>query len=134
MGLVSEMREKVVLLILGWLFGLLGPTVVDAIRVRRTVGAIKRSLALELAELQIRVAGTTWSLAAYIGGVDRSFLEWLKAVHDRYRGVRGDTTNGCEYRADAKSIRRRNRYIHSAACRKRPFPGPPFTKIPDAGA
>lgn len=91
MTFTAEVGEKVVLLVLGWLFGLVGPAVVDAIRTRRTVRAIKKSLLLELAELQIRVGGAAWYLAAYIGAVDRNYLEWLKAVHDRYRGVRGDT-------------------------------------------
>jgi hypothetical protein len=76
--------EKLVILVVGWLLGLLGPAVVDAIRRKRENQLGRQALLSELREL-----GSTLALAAYgirmdQGSVDRRFLEWLKLDLERF--------------------------------------------------
>ena len=50
--------EKILLLLLGWLFGLLSPAIVDAIRKYREAKELKVALWTELRELRYRLACT----------------------------------------------------------------------------
>jgi hypothetical protein len=79
-----DLLEKLALLTIGWLLGLLGPIVVDAIRRRRENELGQRALMSELREV-----GTTLALAAYgirmdQGKVDKTFVDWLKTDMERF--------------------------------------------------
>lgn len=78
------LREKLALLVIGWLMGLLAPAIVDAIKRRRDNARGREAILSELREV-----GTTLSLAAYgvrtdEGRVSREFLEWLKSDFEHY--------------------------------------------------
>jgi len=80
----APLFEKLAILVVGWLLGLLAPVIVDAIRRRRENTLGRQALLSELQEL-----GTTLALAVYgirtdQGRVDRPFLEWLKADVERH--------------------------------------------------
>ena len=75
----ADLFEKIALLFVGWLLGLLGPIIVESIKRKRedTLGRV--AILSELKDL-----ATTLALAAYgvhlrQGTFDRTFLEWLKA-------------------------------------------------------
>ena len=75
----DDLFEKIALLFVGWLLGLLGPIIVESIKRKRedTLGRV--AILSELKDL-----ATTLALAAYgvhlrQGTFDRVFLEWLKA-------------------------------------------------------
>lgn len=84
---MNDFWQKIVLLIIGWLFGLLGPAVVDLIRTRRHITSLKAALITELQELEIRLAESAFYLAERTGKLDRTFLRWLLAAYERYRGA-----------------------------------------------
>jgi hypothetical protein len=82
----TDTLEKVLFLFLGWLVGLLSPIIVDAIRRRREIKEVKAALIVELLDLQYRLAMTAYVIEIRIGGYDRQFLEWFKAILERYQG------------------------------------------------
>lgn len=74
----DDILEKLVLLLFGWLLGLLAPVIVDAIKKRRENSLGRTAIISELNEL-----ASTLGLAAYatkldLGTVDKPFIEWLK--------------------------------------------------------
>ncbi len=78
------MFEKLSILLLGWLLGLLAPVINDAIRSRRENELGRQAVLGELREL-----GTTLALAAFAvrtdqGTADRKFLEWVKSDMERF--------------------------------------------------
>lgn len=78
------MFEKLSILLLGWLLGLLAPVITDVIRSRRENELGRQAVLSELGEL-----GNTLALAAFgvrvdQGSLDRKFLEWLKSDMERF--------------------------------------------------
>lgn len=82
--------QGILLLILGWLMGLLSPIVVDGIKKRRQVKQIIMGIQIELSEVRIKLAATAGQLAFRFGGFDRPFLIWLKSVIKSYNGLHVD--------------------------------------------
>ena len=74
----EDFVEKVALLFVGWLLGLLGPIVVDAIRRRRENVLGQAAILTELHELAEMLALAAYAVKADLGTVDRAFLEWIK--------------------------------------------------------
>jgi hypothetical protein len=65
------------LLIFGWLLGLLSPAIVDEIRRRRETAAVRAALKSELHELRYRLGLAVYFLRMRFGEVDRDFLVWV---------------------------------------------------------
>lgn len=76
--------EKLALLILGWLLGLLGPIIVDSIKRRRENTLGRAAILGELNELAGVLAIAAFKARMRLGTVDRTFLEWLKATLEQY--------------------------------------------------
>jgi hypothetical protein len=78
--------EKMLLLTLGWLLGVLGPIVTDAIKKSRENRQVKVALAAELLEVSYKLALANYSVNIHFGTVDRPYLHWLQGVTSNYRG------------------------------------------------
>lgn len=78
--------EKLLFLALGWLLGMLGPVVTDAIKKRRENIQVRVALAAELREVSYKLALANYLINIHFGTVDRSYLEWLRSVTLHYKG------------------------------------------------
>jgi hypothetical protein len=79
--------DNIALVLFGWLLGMLGPAAVEAIRIRRLVRATEAALAVELDELQIRLADNVFYIADHMGVFDHKLVRWLLASYREYRGL-----------------------------------------------
>ena len=79
--------EKVLLLILGWLFGLLSPAIVDSIRKRREAKEVKIAIWMELQESQYRLAQTVYFIEMRYGQPNRELVKWIQLTMKEYRGL-----------------------------------------------
>lgn len=77
--MAEDTFEKLAYLALGWLLGLLGPVIADAIKRRRENNLGRIAILNELRELGSVLAVAAYGVRASQGTVDRKFLEWLKA-------------------------------------------------------
>jgi len=75
------------LLILGWLFGLLSPAILEAIRKRREAKEIKFALQAEIQELQYHLVHTICLIEVLYGKADRQLFEWARSATKHYRSV-----------------------------------------------
>ena len=82
--MTDETIEKFVILILGWLLGLLGPAVVDSIKRQRENARGRVAILSELGELAGVLAIAAYGVRMHLGTVDRKFLEWLKSTLELY--------------------------------------------------
>ena len=82
--LEAPLPEKITLLVLGWLFGLLGPVIVDSIRRRRENDLGRQAILSELRELGSTLAPAAYGIRMAQGRVDRKFLDWLKFDMERF--------------------------------------------------
>lgn len=78
--------EKILFLLLGWAFGLLGPAIVDAIKRQREVIQVRNALLGELHEVKYRLALSAYYTEKRFGAVDRPYLQWLRCIVLEYKG------------------------------------------------
>ena len=76
--------DKLAFLALGWLLGLLGPVIVDAIKRRRENTLGRAAILNELTELVGVLAIAAYGARMRLGTADRAFLEWLKVTLEQY--------------------------------------------------
>ena len=76
--------DKLAFLALGWLLGLVGPIVVDAIRRRRENTLGRAAILNELTELSGILATAAYGARMRLGTADRKFLEWLKITLEQH--------------------------------------------------
>jgi hypothetical protein len=76
--------DKLAFLALGWLLGLLGPVIVDAIKRRRENILGRAAILTELTELAGVLAIAAYGAHMRLGTADRKFLEWLKLTLEQY--------------------------------------------------
>lgn len=84
---MSESLTAALLIILGWLFGLLTPIITNHNRRVRENREVSRALQVELSELKYRLACTVYRINMHNGTVSRDLLEWLKPIFKNYTGV-----------------------------------------------
>lgn len=82
----EDTLEKLILLALGWLLGMLGPVVTEAIKRRRENSQVKVALAAELREVSYKLALANYLVNIHFGTVDRPYLQWLQGVTSNYTG------------------------------------------------
>ena len=87
MTLESSLLEKLVLVIFGWLLGLLAPIITDGIKRRRENEMGRTALLAELREVAHKLALAAHGVYMQQGTMDRSKLEWLKIALERYAGA-----------------------------------------------
>lgn len=74
---MPEPVEKIALLILGWLFGLLSPAIVTGIQRRREAKALKATILRELNDVRYQVASAVYLIDVNQGTTNRGNLEWV---------------------------------------------------------
>lgn len=79
--------SDLVLLLLGWLLGILSPAIVDGIRRRRETARVRSALRGELHELRYRMALAAYLLQMRFGTIDRKYLEWVRGAVSSYPGA-----------------------------------------------
>ena len=82
----TDTVEKLALLTLGWLLGMLGPVVTDAIKKRRENALVKIALDSELREISCMLALASYLVHDHFGTVDRTYLQWFLDVTANYDG------------------------------------------------
>lgn len=78
-----EIFEKLGILVLGWLLGLLGPAIVDTIRRKRENALGREAILSELHDVGGTLAIAAFAVKSKQGSIDREFLEWLKNQVER---------------------------------------------------
>jgi len=68
--------ERILLLILGWLFGLLSPAIIDSIARKREIGAIRQSIINELDEVSYQVLGAIFLIDLRFNSFDKDNIKW----------------------------------------------------------
>jgi hypothetical protein len=78
--------KEALLILFGWVLGLVGPNTVEAIKsyVRRR--KVEAALRTELEDLQYRLAISSLSLLQRHGKLDKKFLLWVKPIIESYSG------------------------------------------------
>ena len=79
--------NQILFLILGWLFGLLSPTIISNIRDQREAQVIKTALILELHELMYRLMMNVYTVESKYGKLDHEFFIWAQSVLVQYKGI-----------------------------------------------
>jgi hypothetical protein len=87
---MNEIGPNVMLLVIGWVLGLLSGPITEEIRDRREAVRFKNALVVELDELQRRLAYDAFSMADYLGAFDQGLVRWLLASYRDYRGLHVD--------------------------------------------
>ncbi|MCR4334767.1 MAG: hypothetical protein NUV47_03530 [Patescibacteria group bacterium] len=80
-------NRDILILVLGWLFGLLSPIIVDAIRNRRESIIIKKALISELQEFRYRLMLNVYIIESKHGKLDHEFFEWAQTILSRYTSI-----------------------------------------------
>lgn len=79
--------EPVALIFVGWLLGLLGPSIVDAIQQRKSNELGRAAILTELEEFATTIAAAAYRVRMSQGTLDREFLQEMKAVIDEHPQV-----------------------------------------------
>lgn len=82
--MAEDTLEKLAFLFLGWLLGMLGPIVVEAIKRKRENALGRKAILEELNELAGTLAIAAYGARMRLGTVDRPFLGWLKAFLEEH--------------------------------------------------
>lgn len=83
----EEVLGKLLFLVLGWLLGLLGPVIVDAIKRRRENELGRAAIRSELRDVAHKLALAAHYIHMHNGTVNRQELEWLKRHLELYSGL-----------------------------------------------
>lgn len=81
---MPESVEKVLLIILGWAFGIFSPILVQAISSRREVDAIKASVISELDELCYQVLGAVFLIDLRARNTSKEDMRWQLSLFESY--------------------------------------------------
>lgn len=76
--MTGDTTEKIFLVFLGWLLGLLAPAIVDSIKRKRENKLGRAAILSELSELACTLCAAAYGVRMELGTADRHFLEWLK--------------------------------------------------------
>jgi len=79
------MSENILLIILGWLFGLLGAPIVSRIERRHKRNDLKAAIFSELKYLAVKLAAACQKIQMHLGVRDKSTLFWVKGIYEKYR-------------------------------------------------
>ena len=83
----TDTIEKLLILGLGWLLGLLGPVIVDGIKRRRENALGQAAIVAELRDVAHKLALAAHYIHMHRGTVSRPHLEWLKQHIEGHAGL-----------------------------------------------
>jgi hypothetical protein len=81
-----KVLEPVLLVALGWAFGLLTPAITERIRRGYRAKDLTDSIVDELANLQYTMAALAWTVRAYYGDTSDAFIDRILPFIEAYRG------------------------------------------------
>jgi hypothetical protein len=81
------MLRDIIILILGWLLGLLAPVIVEYIREKREIKVIKPALLEELREFRFRLLLLIYRVESKYGKLDKEFFKWAQSILIEYDGI-----------------------------------------------
>jgi hypothetical protein len=76
---MDDMSQKVLLVVFGWLLGLLGPVIVDSIKRRRENALGRRAIRSELRDVAHKLAFCHHMIQTHLGKTSRDDLTWMKS-------------------------------------------------------
>lgn len=79
--------NDILLILLGWLLGLLAPAIVDTIKDKREAKTTKVALFTELQELQYRLVLMVYRIESKYGNLNKEFFQWAQDILVEYKGV-----------------------------------------------
>ncbi len=82
----TQVWNALLLVLLGWCLGLLGPAIIETVRKRYRNKEIRAAILAELHEVRHRLAATISLFESRFGTFDRKFLEWLLPILKDYKG------------------------------------------------
>lgn len=80
------MLDNLIILVVGWLLGLLAPVIVDAIKNSREVTNTYAAIKSELNEVAYRMVLASYYAAMHLGKVDHELLKWVRDSLVLYQG------------------------------------------------
>ena len=83
-----SLLNSLLFLVLGWLFGMLSPLIVDKARRERERKEVRVGIVTELLELQFRLAFVVYLLSIRHGTRDKEVINWLLPRVEQYPGAR----------------------------------------------
>lgn len=83
--------DKVLFLLLGWIIGVINPTLVDIIKKHFNKKELKIGIFTELKELKYRLATNVFSLISIYGTLDKDLLNWLHPFVAESKGLYSKT-------------------------------------------
>lgn len=84
--LIKEKFIEILYIILGWLFGLLSPTVINYVKKHYDNKKFLIATNIELSELQFRLCLTGLILGQRYGSIDKEYLLEVKSILNKYDG------------------------------------------------
>jgi len=78
--------EPTLLVVLGWLLGILAGPISERIRRQYSANDLKRACLTELRELRYTMASCVQLFRSHIGTLDDELLEWLEPIESQYDG------------------------------------------------
>ena len=84
------MIEAIALIFVGWLLGLFGTIIIDAIRKRYQKEDIRTAIISELKEIQYRLACSVYLLNRRFGTINKQLLSWTSQILKSYSGAYSD--------------------------------------------
>lgn len=78
--------EELLYIILGWLFGLLSPTIISKIGEPYRKRRLFKAISSELNDLKFRAALANFRLVKGYGQINSEYLEWLRSHIEDYKG------------------------------------------------
>ena len=79
--------DAVLLVVLGWLLGILGGPLASYLARVRRARALTAALKSELKETRYTMCSMVWSLRSRLGTLDREVLEWMDPIERSYNGA-----------------------------------------------
>lgn len=77
---MQDSLTSAVLIVLGWLLGVLSPAIVDGIKRQRDAILYRKAIRRDLSDLRARLAAAAYYIEMKVGRVDRSLLEWIQRI------------------------------------------------------
>lgn len=84
--IMNELGDYIIL-ILGWLFGILSPVLVSKIRDERESVEFKSAIMSELEEIKYRLILARWQIESKYGHPNHDFYNWAQSVLSNYKGI-----------------------------------------------
>lgn len=81
---------EVLLILLGWVLGMVSTLIVAVIQRKAQLAEINGAILAELDELRNGLAWMSFKIVARAGKVDRSYLSWFGQITNQYRGPKRD--------------------------------------------